>query len=474
MSSPLCPHRWRCHVAAVLLVLGCVVTTVTAAPRANGADYELATFSADVTIPLGHRCMGVIARKSEQVVDPLYAHGFVLLSDSVVLGDGGPIVFLAIDWCEIRNGAYDEWRDALAAAAGTTRERVIVASLHQHDAPVTDSGAARILAGVGLQDELYDEQFHAETIARVATALGDSLSQARPLTHIGQGQARVERVASNRRIVGANGRVHFGRGSSSGGDEFLRNAPVGEIDPYLKTLSFWNGDKPLLALHAYATHPMSYYGRGEVTSDFVGLARERRQRDDLSVRQIYFTGCGGDVTAGKYNTGSHDDRLALTQRLYEAMVAAWDNTMRVPLETVDFRNTQVDLEFHSNPALTTEALTAAVADESLTTEKRILAAMGLSSRQRVAAGQKIDVPCVDLGSAQIVLLPGESFVGFQLTAQQLRPDSFVMAIGYGECWTGYIPTEAAFADNFANSWLWVGPGSEPRLNAALRRVLVVP
>jgi len=28
---------------------------------------------------------------------------------------------------------------------------------------------------------------------------------------------------------------------------------------------------PVLALHAYATHPMSYYGRGEVTSDFVGL-----------------------------------------------------------------------------------------------------------------------------------------------------------------------------------------------------------
>jgi hypothetical protein len=97
--------------------------------------------------------------------------------------------------------------------------------------------------------------------------------------------------------------------------------------------------------------------------------------------------------------------------------------------------------------------------------------MGLSSRQRVATGQKIDVPCVDLGGAQIVLLPGESFVGFQLTAQQLRPDSFVMAIGYGECWTGYIPTDAAFDDGFENSWLWVGPGSEERLDAALQRVL---
>ena len=39
----------------------------------------------------------------------------------------------------------------------------------------------------------------------------------------------------------------------------------------LKTISFWNQEQPLLALHAYATHPMSYYGQGEVSADFVGL-----------------------------------------------------------------------------------------------------------------------------------------------------------------------------------------------------------
>ena len=44
----------------------------------------------------------------------------------------------------------------------------------------------------------------------------------------------------------------------------------------LKTVSFWNGDAKLAALHYYATHPMSYYGDGLVTSDFVGLARAAR------------------------------------------------------------------------------------------------------------------------------------------------------------------------------------------------------
>ena len=45
------------------------------------------------------------------------------------------------------------------------------------------------------------------------------------------------------------------------------------MDPWLRTLSFWEHDRPVAALHCYATHPMSYYGKGGVSSDFVGMAR---------------------------------------------------------------------------------------------------------------------------------------------------------------------------------------------------------
>ena len=97
---------------------------------------------------------------------------------------------------------------------------------------------------------------------------------------------------------------------------------------------------------------------------------------------------------------------------------------------------------------------------------------GLSTRQRLAAGKRIDLPCLDLGGrAQIVLLPGESFVGYQLLAQEIRPDSFVMSVGYGECWPGYLPTESAFNDGFSGHWLWVAPGAENRIRQALKQVL---
>ena len=295
-----------------LLAVGLLIASLLPV-RCSAAEtrlsFRIAPFSADVTIPLHHRCMGVLPTKSRKIADPLEAHGFVLF------GSGEPIVFTAVDWCEIRNGAYDEWREALAASAGTSRERVLLTSLHQHDAPVTDSGAARLLREVGLAGELYDEEFHAEAIARVATALTDAVESPSPVTHLGMGAAHVERIASNRRVVLDDGRVSFSRGSRSGGNTFYAAAPEGEIDPLVRILSFWNGDQPVVALCVYATHPMSRYGEGKVSADFVGLARRQRQAATPGCLQIYASGCSGDVTAGKYNDGSDAAREGLIERL---------------------------------------------------------------------------------------------------------------------------------------------------------------
>ncbi|QDU40515.1 hypothetical protein Mal4_48730 [Maioricimonas rarisocia] len=433
---------------------------------APGDEYRLATFSADVTIPLGHRCMGILPTKAQRIESPLEARGFVLL------GPGKPIVLLAFDWCEIRNDSYDEWRRACAKAAGTDAERVLVSSLHQHDAPVVDSGAQKLLDAVGLQTELFDPAFHDECVRRVTAALTESLEQARPVTHLGLGQARVQKVASNRRVELPDGRVNYSRGSNSGGNAAFAAADDGLIDPNLKTISFWNGDEPLLALHAYATHPMSYYGRGGVSWDFVGIARDRRQRDQLDVLQIYVSGCSGDVTAGKYNDGSPAMRPLLADRLYQAMTKAWEQTERVPLERITVRRTELDLPFHEGDEFRREAMEKVLHNEEVDVRQRILAAMGLASLDRIEQGRGIDVPCVDFGPAQILLLPGESFVGYQLDAQKLRPDSFVMTIGYGECWPGYIPTQAAFDEHFGHSWRWVGPDAPKAMRTALEQVLL--
>ncbi|HEY1170442.1 MAG TPA: hypothetical protein VGH19_03645 [Verrucomicrobiae bacterium] len=431
---------------------------------ADSTGFRIATFSADVTVPIGHGMMGGLWQ-AKSIADPLLARGFVLL------GGDRPVVFVSVDWCEIRNDAYERWRTVLAEAAGTDPVRVMITSIHQHEAPVMDLTAEKILRERKLTGSICDLDFHETAVQRVAKALRDSMPQGRRVTHIGAGQGQVERLASNRRYAMPDGTVRFDRGSATK-NVFAIEADEGIIDPFCKCLSFWDGDKPLAALNSYAIHPMSYYRTGEVSADFPGLARAQRQKDLPEVFQIYASGCSGNVTAGKYNNGDRANRQVLADRLHAGMKLAWENTKRQPISKLQFRNSTVTFPPRAEAEFTIAAL-----EKKLTPENKAwdqcLAAMALSWRRRLDAEKPVDIPLLDLGSAQLLLLPGEAYVEFQLAAQKLRPDNFVMPLGYGESATGYIPTEKHRQENDTNlhDWYWVGQGAEEKLLAAMKQVL---
>ena len=453
--------RLALSCALVLLVAGCAANRPSSTGRAR---LRIATFSADVTVPPGHGMMGG-AWLSKSVADPLEANGFVLL------GGEAPVVFVSVDWCEIRNDAYERWQTALAEAAGTRPDHVLVTTVHQHDAPVADLEAERILRARHLAGTVCDPDFHERAVQNVATALRESLKLARPFTHIGTGQARVEKIASNRRYVTPDGALFFDRMSSTRKPSAIA-ADEGLIDPWLKTLSFWDGDTPLAAVSFYAVHPMSYYGAGEVSADFPGLARRRRQAGTPGVKQIYCSGCSGNLTAGKYNDGSRENRAVLADRLHAAISAAWRDTKRRAIERFDFRVTPLRLEPRDSPGFSVAELETRLTPATKPFQQ-CLAAMGLSWRKRVDTGHHIQIPLLDFGGAQLLLLPGECYVEFQLAAQRARPDSFVCVAGYGEAACGYVPTDRHFADDDTNlaDWCWVAPGSEARLLAAIRAAL---
>jgi hypothetical protein len=295
------------------------------------------------------------------------------------------------------------------------------------------------------------------------------------VTHIGYAASAVREVASNRRVVDGAGKVSFARGSSSGRESIFREADVGLIDPWLRTISFWDQNQCLVEYHTYATHPMSYYGRGEVSSDFVGLARKRLARLDRSIHPIYASGCSGDVTAGKYNDGSPQAREELTAKIVDAMLANRNSVQRSAISKGwSFRAARLVLDYTRDGSLQKEVLERELHDSSLPTEKRILAAMGLASWIRsVERSQPIDVPCVDFEIAKLVLFPGESFVGYQHLAQEISGGVPILPVGYGESWTGYVPTDKAFADGFHESWLWVAPGAQSRIEQVLKELLHV-
>lgn len=424
---------------------------------------KLATFRADVTPPVGSPLCASFVKPVAGVSEPLLALGVV------ITGAEKPVVLCAVDWCEIRGSDHVRWREALARAAGTTPERVAVHSLHQHNAPIADSDAQKIAAGVDAKLVVFDAEWSERALAGVAASVAEAAKHAQPLTHITRGEAKVEQVASNRRIMGAEGKI-TGVRTSATKDASLRAAPEGVIDPMLKTISFWNGGTKLAALHYYATHPMSYYGDGIVSCDFVGIAREQRTREE-GVPHIYFTGCGGDVTAGKYNDGNKDNRALLAGRIHAAMIESEKQPKRAALGRVEWRVQPVVMK--ANPDFSEERVMKIITNTAASSTVRIGSAMRLAFARLSAAGHAIPFTSLHLGDdVRLLHLPGESFIEYQLFAQQHAPGAFVATASYGDGAPGYIPLEKSFAEGgYEPTWAFAAPQSEQQMKDAIITLL---
>ena len=430
-----------------------------------GADdqpLKIAVFEADVTPPLGAPLCDALVPPAKEIVDRLLARGVVLT------GSDQPIVLCAVDWVGIGNSGYDRFREALAKAAGTTRERVAIHCLHQHDAPGLDFAADELLIPFGLGDKLFDSAFARTAIDRTAEAVKSSLGSARIVTHAGYGKAKVEQVASNRRVLGPDGKVMYVRYSSTK-EEKIRAEPEGTIDPYVHLVSFWNDGTPLASLTYYATHPQSYYGQGGVSCDFPGLARGIRDRELPGVFHAHFDGAGGNVTAGKYNDGSPENRPLLARRLADGMKAAWEATKKFSIgaSEVSWKVRPVALPPASH--LDVAQLKQTLADEKAEPLARLRAARNLAWAQRCATGETIEITRLALGPIAVLHMPGELFVEYQLAAQAMRPESPVVMAAYGDYGPGYI----GLAHSYTQGGYETGPVSRvaPEVEEVLMKAM---
>jgi hypothetical protein len=428
---------------------------------------RLATFNVDATPPIGSPLCNGAVKPVKEIVTPLTARGVVLL------GAGEPIVLCAFDWVGIANESHDAFREALAQAVGTSRDRVTVHTLHQHDAPGSDFATERLLTEHGLPGLYSNAAFDREVMQRLASAAKDSLSHAQPVTHIGLGSGKVEQVASNRRILGPLGKVILQRQSAGGKSAAAREAPEGTADPLVRLIAFWNDDKPVAAMTYYATHPQSYYGQGSVNWDFVGMARELRAEAMPGIACVHFDGAGGNVAAGKYNDGAKDNRPVLAQRLADGMKLAWDSQKKHPISVKDIGWQVQPVAIPVRDTLIEAQLLAKLTDTKLKQPDRIRAARDLTFLRRTHAGHQIPITCLRLGTARVLHMPGELFVEYQLAAQNMRPDDFIAMAAYGDYGTGYIGTEIAYTQGGYETGIVsrVAPQVEKVLMDAMRKLL---
>ena len=260
---------------------------------------------------------------------------------------------------------------------------------------------------------------------------------------MGFGEAKVDKVASNRRLLGENGKVKKMRFSASKDPEAIA-APEGVIDPWLKSVSFWNGEEAVAVLTYYATHPQSHYRKGDVTCEFVGIARNAREKKLGDVPHIHFTGAAGNIAAGKYNDGEPETRPILASRVEAAMKGAWEATekSRVSAKDIEWRSRYTALPIGQH--LQEESLRERLANKKLSDGERLGAATKLAWLSRTEAGLGVDVSVLRVGKNWLLNMPGELFVEYQLAAQAMKPGEEVCMAAYEDYGPGYIGTEIAY------------------------------
>ncbi len=430
----------------------------------GAGDLHVAPFRFDVTPPVGHPCCGGWIKPVVAVDDPLEAIGFVLL------GAGDPIVICAVDWTGLLNDAHVQWRQALAEAAGTTPDRVAVQCIHQHNAPFACLEAERIVAAQGDLPDIVELDFYRRCLDAGRKAVAEAVGKPRRVTGIANGTGRVEKVAGNRRVMrDASGTVLKMRGSACSDPE-LRALPEGLIDPWLRTVALYNGDEKVVALHYYATHPMSYYGDGRVSSDFVGLARKRRQAQEPGCHHIYFTGCAGNIAAGKYNDGSKEMRPILTQRILDGILRSEAELTPEPIDSVVWKT--LDVLPPPRSILNEAELAAQIADKNNPVVSRNRPSYMLSWLRRVKTGTPIVLSALHLGETTLLHLPSECFIEYQLRSQKIRPDRFVATAAYGDGGPWYIPTAEEYPNGgYEVSVAFADPEIDDVLTAGMTTLL---
>ena len=233
----------------------------------------------------------------------------------------------------------------------------------------------------------------------------------------------------------------------------MAELPEGDIDRTLRTITLAQSGKPLLRIHCYASHPQTFCCDGRVTADFVGAAREDVEKSD-GVPQIYFAGCGGDVTVGKYNDGSDAARVALQRRLTAALLASNASTRMQPLREVGWRTAGLRLPPRSAAERPQDPYRAAILE-------------GVRNRR-----QPIQVSSLQFDRAQMLFLPGEPMLEFSRYARSLGNGREVVVAGYGDISPGYLCTDEAHRQGgYEPSASYVGPGTEAALKNVIRTLL---
>jgi len=421
---------------------------------------RIATFAIDITPPVGHPLAYGVNKR-------IYGRQWLR---GVVCDDGQQrVVMAAADVIALGATAHRCWRAAIAKQAICPVANVILHAVHQHDALIFLSEADDERRAVGWNDGADPRWYQ-----RLARVIGDGMrsqlsSEVWREAQVGSAEARVDGVASNRRLLGENGRIRATRWSRCA-IPAVKQEPVGLIDPLLRTIAFRDTTgKVLASCHFYGSHPQVASGREMAGPDLPGeaLAQLSRQREGF---HIWFTGAAGDITAGKYTFTDPEKSLAvLGMRLATAMARNLDHLDDHGRGSVTLcrKRAHLALQFPGGLKGLRQRL------KTNTNPANFFPALHLALWRRRAEWGRPWLTRLSLAPGVHVLsLPSEVVIHYQLFAQAQVPEQFVACATMGEYLHGYIPTDAMFAQGgYEPEVSPCAPGVQAGLEAGIAAIL---
>lgn len=418
---------------------------------AESAPLRAVTFKLDVTPPIGAKMAYAIHEKRE---NSIFIRG-------AVFDDGGErVVWVSCDYLYICGETYLAWREKIAEAAGTEPLNVFLHSVHQHESMLV---APELNPGPDDDwNKIVDVEYCDKTLADLTALIREKCAGSwTEIAQIYTAEQRVWGLGACRRVLDADGKLIDVRWSRCK-NPLMHSLPVGRIDPILRTVCFEDAaGKKFLALHFYASHPQTESLRPCVSPDVPGFALSMAAEAFPETESIYFTGCGGNVTFGKYNIKIGAEGI---QELGNRLGGDIIENMSLLQSRAVGPMTVVRAEFdvpHNQRAL--DEFPGAQHERIYI--KKTLDLWKKSHVTRLSFGPDVHLLSFELG---------EVCVEYQLYAQSLVPTLFLASAAYANGLTEYVPTSDAFGDGSYESTpraCWVAPEIEKSIKAAIDEAL---
>ena len=416
----------------------------------------------DITPELGIPCALGLDNECEEIFDPIS-----VIAIAIEHGDER-VMLTAADVLGLTRPETLKLRGMVGEKTGVPAERVVIHCTHSHESPCLRVEYGEYLRERGLR--AYDPEYWERVQNAWVTAAETAVADLKP-ARVAWGMAKVDRVASNRRVVEPDGQIRM-RGSRAAADD--ADYPEGSIDPYVRVLRFDRAEAEPVALVSYCCHP-SVAGGDEgpyITADICGVVR-RVLGETNACSTLYMTGTCGNINPGRYAglKGRKQDVLALGYRLAVAAEDAYESAETVDAGQVSWAYRPVALQVREGIESAAE-LEAEV--ERLIAEHKELHARGEKApggavrrplarlmMRRVAEQGAIptEVCALRLGEKGVVFYPGECFVEMAYCLYAEHGAQNIMAVENCDYTPSYILPPAAYAGGYEADVCRVAPSA---------------